>query len=101
MSTNWRKTEPDYRVPGCYKKARVYRPNSMRQVSVELELNRLKNQIEVVRKAFIDYTRTEGCGCCKYEPGHSEASDRIAKALAFKRYSDDSGWDWEWNFDGK
>jgi len=50
--------------------------------------------LELARRAFADYKRSEGCSCCRNIEAHDEAETRMAHLLAVKRYSDDSGWDW-------
>lgn len=48
MSQNYRKNKNSYNFPMYYgtKSLKVFRPNSMRLVNAELELNRLYNRVK-------------------------------------------------------
>lgn len=48
---------------------------------------------KLVRDAFQDYVRSEGCSCCQDYEAHKEAGNKLGKLLNFKPYSDGSGYD--------
>ena len=52
MSDNFRKNVNTYKMPNFYVRATVYRPNSMRAVSAEKELNRLQAKVEELQSTI-------------------------------------------------
>lgn len=52
MSNNWREDNPDYKMSVADTGAKVFRPHSLRLVSAELELNRLKATIKHLQEAI-------------------------------------------------
>jgi len=56
-------------------------------------LARAKKQIETIRVAFAEYTRTEGCGCCERRDEHEVAARRLAELMEVPPYDDGSGYD--------
>lgn len=60
MSDNYRKNISDYTLPLHAKGTKVYRPNSMRQVSAEKELNRLQSQVDSLHREIDGLKREIG-----------------------------------------
>jgi disulfide oxidoreductase YuzD len=52
-----------------------------------------KTPISEIRRALADYIKSEGCACCRNQPAHNEAEERLGKLLKVKKYADGSGYD--------
>lgn len=46
-----------------------------------------------IRQAFADYTKAEGCTCCRDIEAYAAAERRLGELLNIPRYDDDSGID--------
>jgi hypothetical protein len=49
--------------------------------------------MEDVKEAFSLYVKSEGCSCCQDFEAHDAAKNELGKLLGFKRFDDDSGYD--------
>lgn len=52
-----------------------------------------KVRLADIRRAFADYTRSEGCSCCRNQEDHDKHAATLAKLLRVPKYSDGSGYD--------
>ena len=53
-----------------------------------------KKENRNIRQAFADYTKAEGCSCCRDNEGHELANKRLAELLNCEKYEDGSGFNW-------
>ena len=54
----------------------------------------MTKRLKEIRRAFAGYYASEGCDCCRIQPEHDEAEERLANLLEVEKYDDGSGFDW-------
>jgi hypothetical protein len=52
-----------------------------------------RKELEELRRAFGNYVRSEGCGCCRDQDSHEDAAKEMGRLLRVPKYKDGSGYD--------
>lgn len=60
----------------------------------EATVEELRERLDLTRRAFAFYQRSEGCACCRDSEGHDKAEKDLGLLLEAERYDDDSGFNW-------